>query len=148
MNVLAWKLTCSQSSINFQNVDDDIYNIDNIYKIYYKIGVKNIPISGKIFCFSNPGDLIKYYCHLLNNKQISVYNVEVMYGVATDIGYPKVAAKLLDKFSDFWKHKKLKKRMDVDLIKTPNGTISCSSFFPEVICTVSSFIKAHECKEI
>ena len=24
MNVLAWKLTCNQSSINFQNVDDDI----------------------------------------------------------------------------------------------------------------------------
>ena len=99
----------------------------------YKLGMKTMPIRGKIFVFSSLEEA-KYFG---SNDWFNMYHWLILKGVAERVGRVKYIGSCSDFFhcDDFWQMVKRKKSLrNKSFTKTsPKGTLSCVSFTPTEI---------------
>ncbi len=140
MDVLAWKLTNNHKSL-VPIVDED-YNLVT----YYLLGQMVRPPVGKIFCFSHLKHIKDYSENLMTEypHEYTMNNLEVLKGIAHNVGYPLKLAKYVDDAEDFWYAKYHKNRITVETMDVPKGTISCDSFLPEKSFSLEEFLKMIE----
>jgi len=102
-------------------------SLDDKYSLVYSIGVKTTPVIGRIFIFKdlNSAELF---------KKVNFFTTNILKGVATDVGFPKLLADgfmYVNDLLSFWDNKLKKKKLHWSEIKyIPKGTLSCSSFTP------------------
>ena len=133
MNRKAWKLV-----LNGKSLSQGYYtNINFFHTVDYSnsLGKTIRPHLGKLFCFSTKEHLLIF---LGDNYSENDYlqNLQIIYGTAYNVGYPKQMCVKTRDYQDFWKIKEQKKRMYLETFVPPEGTITCSSFRVEEIITL------------